>query len=170
MRVYPHAWSLHDGWMSALPLHHKLNECQSPKPRPPPQVKQRPRKYHTSGTGIVRGQNQPRISDWWQRNPPHHLALSTPSKEFSLAQLLISTTCSMPYLHFHFFFPVVMIVRLVKCCYHDWKFSFPIDVRLICLRTILVVSKIIRSPRSSSAANFLCKETSWRSDYFARRK
>ena len=35
---------------------------------------------------------------------------------------------------------------------------------------VLVVSKIIRLPRSSSAANFLCKETSWQPDYFAHPK
>ena len=35
---------------------------------------------------------------------------------------------------------------------------------------LVVVSKIIRSPRSRSAANFLCKETSWQPDYFAHPK
>ena len=36
--------------------------------------------------------------------------------------------------------------------------------------TLLGVSKIIRLPRSSFAANFRCQETSWQPDYFAHPK
>ena len=43
---------------------------------------------------------------------------------------------------------------------------------LFCKRvgTVLGLSKIIRLPRSSNAANFRCEETSWQPDYFAHPK
>jgi len=55
------------------------------------------------------------INDRWERNPPHHLALSTPPKELFLAQILISTLYSTLYSTyiFDFFLLVLMTVGLV---------------------------------------------------------
>ena len=40
-----------------------------------------------------------KTNDRWQRNSPHHPTLSAPLKEISLAQILIFTMYSTPFLH-----------------------------------------------------------------------
>ena len=70
-------------------------------------------------SSIVHGQSQPFINDRWQRNPPHYLALSKPLKELSLARILNYIMYFTLYLHFWFFFLILLIVGLVMeyCCH-----------------------------------------------------